>query len=92
MPEGGTLRLATQKEGDHVVLSVADTGKGIDPDDLQKIFEPFFTKKVQGMGFGLAIVQRIVEDHKGRITCQSEPGQGTTFKITLPLSVEQHQV
>ncbi|NOQ45110.1 MAG: hypothetical protein GQ559_00280, partial [Desulfobulbaceae bacterium] len=41
MPEGGTLRLATQKEGDHVVLSVADTGKGIDPDDLQKIFEPF---------------------------------------------------
>ncbi len=87
MPDGGTLTLSTEREDDQVLLRVADTGKGIDPADLEKIFEPFFTKKVQGMGFGLAIVQRIIEDHGGQITCESRPGKYTVFTIRLPLDL-----
>ena len=87
MPDGGTLKLSTRREEDHVLLQVADTGKGIDAADLEKIFEPFFTKKVQGMGFGLAIVQRIIEDHGGQITCESEPGKFTVFTIQLPIDL-----
>jgi len=75
MPDGGTLKLSTSREDDYVLLTVSDTGKGIEANDLEKIFEPFFTKKVQGMGFGLAIVQRIIEDHGGWITCESEEGK-----------------
>lgn len=86
MPDGGTLKLTTGREDDHVLLTVTDTGKGIEAKDLEKIFEPFFTKKVQGMGFGLAIVQRIIEDHGGWITCESEEGQWTKFTIRLPMN------
>jgi len=86
MPEGGELKLATQVSGDCVLLTVSDNGKGIEEKDLKKIFEPFFTKKVQGMGFGLAIVQRIIEDHGGWITCESKEGEGTRFSIHLPRS------
>ncbi|MFP7756112.1 ATP-binding protein [Thermodesulfobacteriota bacterium B35] len=85
MPEGGTLKLSTRREDAHVLLRVSDTGKGIEAADLEKIFEPFFTKKVQGMGFGLAIVQRIIEDHGGQISCESEPGKRTVFTIRLPI-------
>lgn len=84
MPEGGTLTLLSKREGDKVHLSVVDTGKGIAPNELEHIFDPFFTQKEGGMGFGLSIVQRIIEDHKGRITCRSEVGKGTTFEIVLP--------
>ena len=90
MSDGGILKLTTRREDDHLLLLVSDTGKGIDPEDLEKIFEPFFTKKVQGMGFGLAIVQRIVEDHGGRITCQSEAGKYTTFRISFPMNIGSH--
>ena len=57
----------------------------IPQEDIGKIFLPFFTKKESGMGFGLSIVQRIVEDHEGQITCQSEVGEGTVFVVQLPL-------
>ncbi len=86
MPDGGTLKLSTIREDDYVLLTVSDTGKGIEANDLEKIFEPFFTKKVQGMGFGLAIVQRIIEDHGGWITCESEEGKWTMFTIHLPMN------
>ena len=85
MPEGGTLFLETRLEGNHVICQVSDTGTGIEPKDLERIFGPFFTKKKDGMGFGLAIVQRIIEDHKGTIECKSQLGKGTTFVITLPV-------
>jgi signal transduction histidine kinase len=63
---------------------VADTGMGIAEADREKIFLPFFTNKESGLGFGLSIVQRIVEDHGGRITCDSKLGEGTRFIVWLP--------
>ena len=92
MPDGGILTLTTRKEDDHLLLMVSDTGDGIETKDLEKIFEPFFTKKVQGMGFGLAIVQRIIEDHGGKITCRSEVGKYTTFTINIPVNLGSHYV
>lgn len=85
MPGGGRLTITTgQTAGGEVVLTIADTGTGIGPEDLEKIFEPFFTKKEKGMGFGLAIVRRIIEDHHGTIACRSQLGEFTEFTITLP--------
>jgi signal transduction histidine kinase len=87
MPESGTLRVATAREGaQHIRLTVADTGHGIPPDVLPKIFEPFVTTKArgQGTGLGLTVVLGIVQEHGGSITVDSMPGQGTTFTLLLP--------
>ncbi|HJU62214.1 MAG TPA: HAMP domain-containing sensor histidine kinase, partial [Candidatus Binatia bacterium] len=68
------------------MITVADTGSGISEADLPKIFQPFFTaKKRRGMGLGLPICQRIVKNHGGRIEVESQSGEGTSFKIHLPL-------
>lgn len=84
MPSGGELGLTVNSLADQVEVTVADTGMGIPAADMDKIFRPFFTSKDAGLGFGLAIAQRIVEDHGGRISCQSQVGQGTVFTIRLP--------
>jgi signal transduction histidine kinase len=85
MPQGGTLTIgAGRAASGEMRLTIADTGTGISEEDLEKIFEPFFTKKEKGMGFGLAIVKRIVEDHHGTIACRSKLGEFTEFTITLP--------
>ncbi|MFA7382744.1 MAG: ATP-binding protein [Desulfurivibrionaceae bacterium] len=84
-PDGGELRFTTLRQGHFLVLAVADTGSGIDPADLPRIFDPFFSRKPLGMGFGLAIVQKIVEDHGGRISCRSKAREGTVFEIRLPI-------
>jgi signal transduction histidine kinase len=69
-----------------MVITVADSGIGIEKEDLQKIFQPFFTaKKRRGLGLGLSICQRIIKNHGGRIEVQSEVGKGTTFVIYLDL-------
>jgi two-component system, NtrC family, sensor kinase len=70
-----------------IQVEIADTGLGIRPEDRRRIFDPFFSTKGpgQGTGLGLAICQRIVKAHKGSIEVQSEQGQGTTFRITLPV-------
>ena len=68
----------------HVRITVADTGMGIEPDHLDRMFEPFFTTKTNGTGLGLPITRRIVQEHNGLITVQSEPNKGTTFSILLP--------
>lgn len=92
MPDGGTLHLGcTQHEG-NLLITIEDTGKGISSADLTQIFEPFFTKKEKGTGFGLAIVQRIVEDHGGQITCHSELGKKTVFEILIPLNIQSRHV
>lgn len=87
MPERGTLRVAAAREGEqHIRLTVADTGHGIPPDVLPKIFEPFVTTKARGKGtgLGLTVVLGIVQEHGGSITVDSTPGQGTTFTLLLP--------
>lgn len=87
MPEGGALTVgATLNEG-VICLEVQDNGEGI-PKGID-VFEPFVTMKAQGMGLGLAIARQIVEAHGGTITYTSAPGQGTTFRLTLPVRQEK---
>ncbi len=79
------------REGDYAVLTVSDTGSGISPEDLGKIFEPFYTKKVMGRsgtGLGLTVVWGTVKDHNGCIDVQSEEGKGTAFTLHFPLTAE----
>ena len=85
MTTGGTLTLQTGENSDAVWVSVADTGGGIPQEQLNRIFEPFYTTKKKGSGLGLMIVQRIVRAHNGRIELESHVGKGTTFRIWLPL-------
>ena len=101
MPDGGRLVLETQNitldedysqqrleaaPGEYILLSVSDTGQGIDKKTMDHIFDPFFTQKDvgRGTGLGLATVYGIIKSHKGHITCHSEVGRGSTFKIYLP--------
>jgi len=86
LPAGGRIRLATAWEDDAVMVEVADTGIGIAPENVARIYDPFFTTKGvgRGTGLGLAVSYGIVQEHSGHITVQSAPGRGTTFRITLP--------
>jgi signal transduction histidine kinase len=85
MPSGGVLRLAARAaRGRHVEVSVEDTGVGIRPEHLEKIFNLYFTTKPKGSGIGLSMVYRTVQLHDGDIEVQSTPGQGTTFRLLLP--------
>ena len=103
MPDGGKLTLSTEnryldrpirgyddvEEGDYAVLSVADTGTGISPEDMEKIFEPFYTKKEMGRsgtGLGMTVVWGTVKDHNGYIDLQSTVGEGTTFTLYFPVT------
>ena len=87
MPGEGSLFLRLRSRNDQVHLSVSDTGCGIPPEHVPKLFTPFFsTKEVcEGTGLGLTVVHGIIEEHQGAITVDSEPGQGTTFTISLPV-------
>jgi two-component system, sporulation sensor kinase E len=85
MTKGGTLALQTGEGSDDVWVSVSDTGGGIPQEQINRIFEPFYTTKKKGSGLGLMIVQRIVRAHGGRIDLESHVGRGTTFRIWLPL-------
>ncbi len=85
MTKGGTLTLQTGESEDGVWMSVTDTGGGIPQEQINRIFEPFYTTKKTGTGLGLMIVQRIVRAHGGRIELESRVGRGTTFRIRLPL-------
>jgi PAS domain S-box-containing protein len=85
MTTGGTLTLQTGETSEEVWMSVTDTGGGIPQEQINRIFEPFYTTKKKGTGLGLMIVQRIVRAHNGRIELDSHVGRGTTFRIWLPL-------
>jgi len=85
MTKGGTLTLQTGEGAEGVWVSVADTGGGIPQEQINRIFEPFYTTKKKGTGLGLMIVQRIVRAHGGHIELESQVGRGTTFRIWLPL-------
>ena len=87
MPQGGSLTLAGQGTATHMQLQVRDTGIGMPPEQLAKIFEPLYTTKPEGTGLGLYIAQEIVAAHGGKITVESVVGQGTTFTLTFPRAV-----
>ena len=85
MTKGGTLTLQTGEGAEAAWVSVGDTGGGIPQEQINRIFEPFYTTKKKGTGLGLMIVQRIVRAHGGRIELESHVGRGTTFRLWLPL-------
>jgi two-component system sensor histidine kinase HydH len=87
MEAGGEIRIGLRRCGPPpaVEASIADTGAGIPEGDLEKVFEPFFSGKKKGTGLGLAIVHQIIESHRGDIRVESRPGEGTVFRIRLPL-------
>ncbi len=83
-PEKQVL-VAVNAEEEHVVISVKDNGIGIDAENTERIFEPKFTTKTSGMGLGLGIIKNIIENYKGTITFETEPGKGSTFRVSLPI-------
>ena len=85
MPQGGTLRIETRRKGDTLQLKVSDTGVGIPEENLDKIFEPYFTTREFGSGLGLTLVYKIVKEHQGEIAVSSRPGEGTTFTLSFPV-------
>lgn len=91
-PRGGSISIRTMVESDYLKTEVSDTGFGISPEDLEKIFIRFYrvkdanTREIHGTGLGLAIVKSIVESHHGNISVASEIGKGTTFTVWLPVS------
>jgi signal transduction histidine kinase len=92
LPRGGILAIKAEECPDTIQMEVCDTGCGIEPADLENIFEPFFTTntdeksspRVCGSGLGLAFCKEVIDSHKGRISVESEPARGSTFKIILP--------
>jgi two-component system nitrogen regulation sensor histidine kinase NtrY len=84
MPAGGTLTMRTTEHESNVRIEVADTGKGLTPEECSRLFTPYYTTKVQGTGLGLAIIQSVISDHHGTISVSSDEGHGTTFRIELP--------
>jgi len=91
MPNGGNMQIRTCVVNNHVELEVQDTGCGISPANMQKLFTPFFTTKREGkgVGLGLAVSYGIIQRHNGKIDVQSKEGEGTTFTISLPLFSEK---
>jgi len=84
-PAGGAITVKTRLAGDTAEVSVIDRGSGIQPKDRESIFNPFFTTKPEGVGLGLAIVSKIVDEHGGKIAVESEPGKGSIFRVYLPI-------
>jgi signal transduction histidine kinase len=87
----GVIRIRTRHEGSEVVVRISDTGHGMTPETRARLFTPFFTTKPrgQGTGLGLSVSQSIIARHQGRIEVESEPGQGTTFTVALPVTEEE---
>jgi len=92
MPRGGRLAFRHIEEGLFLTLVVSDTGEGIPKENLERIFEPFFTTKGngEGTGLGLAVCRKIIEQHGGKISVSSRPGEGTEFHISLPFAGGDH--
>ena len=86
MKQGGSLSVTLECDDCEALVTISDTGDGIPEEHMNKIFDPFFTTKERGTGFGLSVVLRIVKTYSGRIHVESEPGQGTTFQVWLPLA------
>jgi len=90
MPHGGTLTISSRAQADKVCVSMRDTGVGIPPENMEKLFEPLFTTKPQGIGLGLGLsICKLVEANGGRIEVESEVGKGSTFSVWLPAAEEK---
>jgi len=90
MPEGGRLRLTAKRhEGKEVLIQIADMGEGIPPENLGKIFDYYFSTKEKGMGLGLPLAHKIIQEHGGMIEVRSAVGAGTTFRVHLPIPREK---
>jgi two-component system NtrC family sensor kinase len=85
MPQGGTLSISTQQKGERIIVRISDTGPGIAPEHLDKLFVPFFTTRTSGSGLGLAVTKRIIDNHGGQILVESSLGAGSTFEVRLPI-------
>jgi len=92
MPEGGQIRVTGHRIGERLRLVVTDQGIGVEPENLERLFDPFYTTRVGGTGLGLATVERHVREHKGEVWVQSEVGQGTTFAVWLPVAAPKAAV
>lgn len=90
IPESGNVEVTLHRKGDDVLIRVADTGSGIPPDALSKIFKPFFTTRNEGTGLGLPLAKGIIEAHHGHIEVSSTPGHGTVFEVWLPATRQPH--
>jgi len=91
MPKASRLGLSGRmsRDGHWVELTIQDSGIGIPPEDIDKLFDPFFSTKEGGIGLGLSIAHRIIDQHRGKIEVESKPGKGTLFTISLPISSEE---
>ena len=88
MSDGGILSCSTSESHDSgVMITISDTGTGIEPEVEEHIFEPFFSTKEEGTGLGLAVCKQIIENHGGSLVAKSKVGQGTSFIISLPASL-----
>jgi two-component system, cell cycle sensor histidine kinase and response regulator CckA len=93
MPRGGDVRIETAPEPDRVGwlrIIIVDTGDGMRPETVDRIWEPFYTTKTSGTGLGLSVAQKIIREHGGAIAVESAPGRGTTFTIVLPVHLPEH--
>ncbi|TFG88686.1 MAG: hypothetical protein E4H16_04685, partial [Candidatus Atribacteria bacterium] len=84
--EGGDPDVLKEKSKEMICMEIEDNGAGIDEKDVSKIFEPFFSKKATGTGLGLFVTHSIIQHHQGRVSVLSKPGEGTTFKVYLPVT------
>jgi signal transduction histidine kinase len=83
--DGGKLGISASRKKDQVAIAVKDTGTGISPEAMQRLFEPLFTTKLRGIGLGLAVSRKLAEANGGRIEVRSQPGRGSTFSLYLPV-------
>jgi signal transduction histidine kinase len=89
MADGGRILIESRSNGSNVVVTVSDSGLGIPAEEIEDIFNPFFTTKPHGVGLGLAMVSKFIDSHGGTISVASKDGQGATFTVTLPLTQER---
>lgn len=91
MEEGGELEITARREGGRALISFKDTGRGIEKENLEKIFEPLFTTKAKGIGLGLALSKQVIEAHGGEIKVKSEVNRGSEFTVILPLKKQKEK-
>jgi signal transduction histidine kinase len=86
--KGGRIEVTAERQRDFLQVAVRDNGTGIEPDDAKRLFQPYFTTKPHGTGLGLFVTRKLVTDHGGIVSFESQPGEGTVFRVSLPIAME----